>query len=138
MRDESCNGVIQSAWESNTAGTPMDNLIQKIDGCQTKLQAWSRMHFGNICRSLAEKKKLLAQAEAISKLGGNHEQVKILRGEVYELMVKENCLWQQRSRVRLNSGDLNTSYFHSRATHKNLRNFISKLVLDDGASVEDE
>ncbi|XP_075656605.1 uncharacterized protein LOC142626783 [Castanea sativa] len=46
---------------------------------------------------------------------------------------------QQRSRVEwLKSGDLNTSYFHSRATHRNRRNFISKLVLDDGASVEDE
>lgn len=34
-------------------------------------------------------------------MGGNHEQVKILRGEVYELMVKENFLWQQRSMGRM-------------------------------------
>ena len=54
-------------------------------------------------------------------------------------MVKENCLWQQRSRVDwLKSGDLNTSYFHSRENQRNQRNFISKLVLDDGTRVENE
>ena len=52
-------------------------------------------------------------------------------------MVKEDILWQQRSRVEwLKSGDFNRSYFHSRATQRNRRNFISKLVLDDGLSVE--
>lgn len=70
--------------------------------------------FGNICRLLGQNKKSLAQAEAISMMGSNHEQVRILRGEVYDLMVKEECLWHQRSRVNwLQSGDLNTSDFHS-------------------------
>lgn len=94
MRDKTCKGVIKRAWESNSAGAPIDNLIHKVNVCQTQLQSWSRMHFGNIHRSLAKKKKFLAQAEALSKLGSNHEQFRILRGEVYELMVKENCLWQ--------------------------------------------
>lgn len=71
--------------------------------------------------------------------GVNHEQVQVLKGKVYELMVKEDCLWQQRAWVEwLKSGDLNTSYFHSRATQKNKRNFISKLILEDGSVMEEE
>ena len=71
--------------------------------------------------------------------GVNHEQVQVLKGKVYELMVKEDCLWQQRAWVEwLKSGDLNTSYFHSRATQKNKRNFISKLILEDGLVMEEE
>lgn len=31
---------------------------------------------------------------------------------------------------------MNTSYFHSRATHRNKRNFISKLKLEDGSVVD--
>jgi len=72
-------------------------------------------------------------------VGANHEMVKLIKEEVYELMVKEDILWQQCSRVEwLKEGDQNTSYFHSRATQRNRRNFISKLVLDDGTSVEGE
>nr|POE58608.1 hypothetical protein CFP56_50196 [Quercus suber] len=70
--------------------------------------------------------------------GVNHEQVKVLRGEVYELMVKEDCLWHQRSRVDwLKSEDMNIGYFHRRASQCNKRNFISTLILDDGLVVED-
>ena len=66
------------------------------------------------------KKKQLVQAEAVSMRGGNHEQVQILKGEVYELMVKEDCMWHQRSRVDwLKSWGMNTTYFHSRATQRN-------------------
>ena len=71
--------------------------------------------------------------------GDHHDQIRVLRSEVYELMVKEECLWHQRSRVDwLKSGDMNTSYFHSRATQRNKRNFISKLNLNDGSMVTDE
>ena len=34
--------------------------------------------------------------------------------------------------------DLNTSYFHSRGNQKNQRNYISKLFLDSGETLEDE
>ena len=72
----------------------------------------------------------------MSIVGTNHEQVRSLRGDVYDLMVKEDYFWHQRSRVDwLKSGDMNTSYFHSRATQCNKRNFISKLILDDGSVV---
>ena len=48
-------------------------------------------------------------------------------------------MWHQRSRVEwLKAGDLNTSYFHSRATQRNRRNFISKLTCEDGGVVKDE
>ena len=73
-------------------------------------------------------------------MGGlNHDQVKILKGEVYDLMVKGDYMWHQQSWVDwLKSGDMNTNYFHSRATQRNKRNFISKLVLEDGGILEDE
>ena len=32
---------------------------------------------------------------------------------------------------------MNTSYFHSRATQRNKKNFISKLLLEDGSMVRD-
>ena len=113
--------------------------MSKIDACRTSLWSRSRLSFGNIRRTLAQKKEQLVEAEALSMGGLNHDQVKILKGEVYDLMVKGDCMWHQQSWVDwLKSGDMNTNYFHSRATQRNKRNFISKLVLEDGGILEDE
>lgn len=139
MKDERCEGVIINAWEGLHSDNPMTTLVHKIDKCRTKLKTWIRISFGHIQKLLSQKKKLLAQAEALSMAGQNHEQVHTLRGEVYDLMLKEDCMWQQRLRVIwLKDGDLNTSYFHSRATQRNRRNFISKLKLEDGSEATDE
>ena len=63
---------------------------------------------------IIQKKKQLAQAETKSMAEANHEEIRVLRSEVHELMVKEECLWHQRSRADwLKRGDMNMSYFHS-------------------------
>lgn len=64
----------------------------KVEACRLRLKTWSRLSFGNIHRLLTKKKKLV-KAEQLSMARINHEQVWVLRGEVYELLVKEECLW---------------------------------------------
>ena len=119
MKDERCEGVIKDAWVRQKLGNPMKKVMGKIDACSISLRSWSQLSFGNIRRMLEIKKEQLIQAEALSMRGGNHEQVRILKGEVYDLMVKEDCLWHQRSKVDwLKSGDMNTTYFHSQATQR--------------------
>lgn len=98
----------------------MQRVMGKIDACNLSLRSWSQLSFSNIRRMLEKKNKQLIQVEALSMRGGNQEHVWILKGEVYELMVKENCMQHQRSMVDwLRSGDMNTTYFHSRATQRN-------------------
>ena len=119
MKDERCEGVIKDAWVRQKLGNPMKKVMGKIDACSTSLRSWSQLSFGNIRRMLEIKKEQLIQAEALSMRGGDDEQVRILKGEVYDLMVKEDCLWHQRSKVDwLKSGDMNTTYFHSQATQR--------------------
>ena len=139
MRDEGCAAVIKNSWERQAPDNPMGRVEQKLETCKESLQDWNKHSFGNIRRMLQQKKKLLMQAEANSMNGSNHSQVRILRAEVHDLIAKEECLWQQRSKVNwLKAGDLNTSYFHNRANQRNRRNFISKLILDSGEAVVEE
>ena len=94
MKDERCEGVIKNAWEGQHSNNPMTTLVHKINNCQTKLKTWSRLSFGHIRRLLSQKRKLLIQAKALSMAGQNHEKVWILRGEVYDLIFKEDYMWQ--------------------------------------------
>ena len=93
LRDESCKGIIRSAWNGGNSGDSVDRLMGKVEACRLRLKTWSRLSFGNIHRLLTQKKKELVKAEQLSMAGINHEQVWVLRGEVYELLVKEECLW---------------------------------------------
>lgn len=93
MKDKRYKGVIKNSREGHSLGNPMERLVSKVDTCRLSLQTWSKLSFGNICRLLQQKEKLLTQVEALSMFGANHDQVQILKGEVYDLMVKEDCLW---------------------------------------------
>ena len=139
MKDEQCEGVIKHTWGSQSVDNPMNKFVRKIKTCWVSLQSWSENSFGNIQRLLQQKKKMLEPTEIQPMNGANHDQVRILKAKVYDVMVKEDCLWQQRSRVDwLKAGDLNTSYFHSRANQRNRRNYISKLLLDSGEVLEED
>ena len=93
LKDERCEGVVKTAWKHNVPSSPMERLISRVEVCRANLQTWNRVSFGNIRNQLRNKKKQLAKAEALSMAGANHERVKLLKEEVYELMVKEDTLW---------------------------------------------
>ena len=55
------------------------------------------------------------------------------RKEVNDLLQKQEIMWRQRSRVDwLKEGDLNTSFFHGRASMRKRKNKISKLKSSSG------
>ena len=81
------------------------------------------MAFGNVTRSLREKKDLLRVAKEEVIRGGSITRVQRLKKEISKLLVKEEQRWKQRSRALwLQEGDNNTKYFNSRASHRFRRN----------------
>ena len=81
------------------------------------------MAFGNVTRSLKEKKDLLRVAEEEAIRGGSFSRVQRLKLDISKLLVKEEQLWKQRSRALwLQKGDNNTKFFYSRASHWFRRN----------------
>jgi len=81
-----------------------------------------------------EKKKQLEQARVAASIGYPYEPVQALKLEINELLDKECLMWQQRSRALfLKSGDSNTRFFHSRASHRYIRYHI--LGLKDNNNV---
>lgn len=61
-----------------------------------------------------------------------------ITNELDEWRIREELLWKQRSRVDwLKEGDLNTEYFHARASQMYKTNRITKLLKKDGIWVTD-
>nr|POE66421.1 hypothetical protein CFP56_29268 [Quercus suber] len=77
LRDESCEGIIKSAWNEGNSGDSVDKLMGKVEARQLRLKTWSRLSFGNIRRLLTQKKKKLAKVKHLSMAGMNHEQVQV-------------------------------------------------------------
>ena len=46
---------------------------------------------------------------------------------------REDDMWRQRSRINwFQNGDRNTSFFHAKASTKQMKNFMNGLLDDDG------
>ena len=63
LKDETCEGIIKRAWNSQNFGELVGRLIGKVEACRSSLQKWSRLSFGNIRHMIIQKTKQLAQAE---------------------------------------------------------------------------
>ena len=95
--------------------------------------------FGNVRRTLARKIKELEKAEVDSMVGRESIRLQVISNDIKKLMDLEECMWNQRSKVDwLEHGDLNTKYFHCRATERNKKNLISGIENEYGNWVEDE
>ena len=70
--------------------------------------------------------------------GSDHERVLSLRGTINDLLRKEEKMWHQRSRnMWLKDGYRNTKYFHSRATHTQRRNSLTRVKYKDDILLTD-
>ena len=66
------------------------------------------------------------------------QQEAVLRREVNVLLVKEEKMWHQRSRINwLQSGDQNTKFFHTHASRRKRGNWIQGIEDSDGVWHED-
>ena len=67
------------------------------------------------------------------------EEIQELRKEINECLIKEEVMWNQRSRaIWLKNGDRNTKFFHATATQRRRKNIIDGLRGPDVSWHEDQ
>ncbi|XP_074318472.1 uncharacterized protein LOC141655284 [Silene latifolia] len=109
------------------------NLAASIKECAKQLQDWKKITIGKIGWAMDKKQRQLAR---LNKGTRTEEEVRCRRklvAEIAELNRQEETYWRQRSRALwLRDGDRNTNFFHTRAGERRTKNFIGKLVDDQG------
>ena len=117
----------------------MSVVEANVKNCQRHLKKWSKESFGNISLALVEKKNQIKVAEGEAVRSGNGDRLHVLKVELRELLIKEEKLWQQRSKLHwLKEGDQNTRYFHGKASQRYRKNCIKRLRNKNGEWVDGE
>ena len=129
LKEDECRAVVESAWQESLSSTsPMGVIETNLETCQARLRSWSKDSFGNITRDLIHKRKQLKEVEEEAIREGGANRVYLIKSELRELLVKEEELWQQHSKLHwLQNGDQNTRYFHGKASQRFRRNSIKSI-----------
>ena len=107
---------------------PNMQISDRIKSCQDLLQAWNQREFGNVNKILKQKQSRLQYLEELNLLHESAEEIKVLRKEINETMIREEMMWNQRSRaVWVKCGDQNTKFFHATANNRHRKNRIEGL-----------
>ncbi|KAJ9688894.1 hypothetical protein PVL29_014511 [Vitis rotundifolia] len=136
------SGFQGNGWEGH-------KFMKRLQFVKANLKEWNKVSFGE----LNERKKSilsdLANFDAIEQVGGLTPNLLVQRalrkGELEELVLREEIHWRQKVRVKWGKeGDCNSKFFHKVANGRRNRKFIKMLenerglVLNNAESITEE
>ena len=102
---------ISACWNRDSNINDLGDVANKLDKLMKSLHGWSRVHIGYLPKKLEWARKRLNVLFSRNDHSAVMERKKILQ-EMDELLIKEEMLWKQRSRLdKIRGGDRNTNYF---------------------------
>ncbi|GKV47795.1 hypothetical protein SLEP1_g54657 [Rubroshorea leprosula] len=127
---EDFGAVFENAWKSHNV-----TLARAIEETSKACFAWGKESFGDIFK---QKRLLVARLTGIQNSSDYQYSVFLqkLEGELlteyHRILHAEELFWCQKSRVEwINSGDRNTSFYHTSTIVQRNRNRITTLKIDD-------
>ena len=118
VREAECKEIVDMAWNSYTEESDMP-IQERIERCQSNLKGWNQNKFGNVTKNLKQKQDHLQQLESLNMLHDTAVEISAVCKELNELYIREEIMWNQRSRVLwLQNGDRNTKFFHASASQR--------------------
>ena len=136
-REEGCRDVVVSAWDLFRNYTK-SFVTDKLKWCQDQLQRWNWREFGNVNKVLRQKQSHLQQLEVMECTNEKAKEIRNLKAEINEVLLREEIMWNQRLRALwIKWGDQNTKFFQATASQRRRKNRIVGLKNAEGMWQED-
>ncbi|CAL1370632.1 unnamed protein product [Linum trigynum] len=128
---------VEEIWQEHIQGSPMYRLWIRLKRLRHRLHQWSRAGTSNSARQIRTLETEIAALKTEYPI--DWEQVNRLEGDLTRKWAEEELYWRQKSRIRwLKVGDQNSSYFYTVTRARRRRNFVEKLLSEEGEWVEEE
>ena len=131
--------AIEKSLKKRVQAGNLRQVGEKLSMMQRDLRDWAQKDFGLVLKQTTEIRKRLS---ILWNLPYSHEQqreVNKLSKDLDELLLREELMWRQRSRVTfIREGDRNSKWFQSKSTWRNKKNNIIKLKDSSGVWIEDK
>ena len=109
---------INVCWKIGSNIKDLKDVANNLEKLMKSLHGWSRVHIGYLPKKLEWARKRLGILLNRTDHSAVLERKKIL-GEMDELLIREEILWKQRSRLdKIKGGDRNKKYFQRKASRR--------------------
>lgn len=107
-----CENVVKEAWSNSMGMWNADDILIKIKKCGEDLQKWSGREFGNMTKRIKKGRERMVEIDGASPSVELVLERRRVCEEIDKLLLLEETIWRQRSRVlNLKEGDNNTIFF---------------------------
>lgn len=112
-------------------GDDVPSIAQKIACVSEHLTFWNKDRLGNIGKQIKRLQKSISNLSKEEPIEENIERLKKAKIDLNEVLIREEIMWRQRSRIQwIRTGDKNTKFFHFRTLARKGKNRISCLQDD--------
>lgn len=106
--------MIQLAWRSQNAGSRAAQLYSKLQKVRPDSSSWNKTVFGKVEPEIKNKLALLQDIQNTIVNEDDVRREKCIRGEVEDLLNKEEQMWAQKARCDwILKGDRNKRFFQT-------------------------
>ena len=133
LKDPDCDAIISETWGKFAFDGFPNSLSAGLKLCAKALHSWSSTIFGSIPKRVKATQTRLEHLRNGDRSEANLNCIRETEKEFRRLLVTEEYYWRQRSCAEwLRAGDLNTKFFHQKATNRRKKNLVKGLEDAEG------